>query len=115
MKLNRRQNAVVETLNQINNIILSEFDDMVVSEVKISHYGWDNSIWLESRELDVRIRFTFTKREVYVIAVYNIRGYITHEGCVSEKYSSKNRKKDIKTLLNMLLKDLTRIKSCKSK
>ena len=55
---------------------------MVVSEVKISHYGWDNNIRLESRELDVRIRFTFTKREVYVIAVYNIRGYITHEGCV---------------------------------
>lgn len=40
MKLNRRQNAVIETLDQINNIILSEFDDMVVSEVEISHYGW---------------------------------------------------------------------------
>ena len=62
MKLNRRQNAVIETLNQINNIILDKFDDMVVSEVKISHYGWDNSICLESRELDVRIRFTFTKK-----------------------------------------------------
>ena len=40
MKLNRRKNAVIGTLNQINNIILDKFDDMVVSEVKISHYGW---------------------------------------------------------------------------
>lgn len=115
MKLNRRQNAVVETLNQINNIILDKFEDMVVSEVKISHYGWDNSMWLESRELDVRIRFTFTKREVYVIAVYNIRGYITHEGCILEKYSSKNRKEDIKNLLNALLGDLIYRKCCKCK
>lgn len=114
MKLNRRQNAVIETLNQINNIILDKFDDMVVSEVKISHYGWDNNIRLESRELDVRIRFTFTKREVYVI-LYNTCGYVTREGYLLAKYSSKNRKKDIKTLLNMLLKDLIRIKSCKSK
>lgn len=74
-----------------------------------------NSIRLESRELDVRIRFTFTKREVYVIAVYNIRGYITHEGCVLEKYSSKNRKEDIKNLLNALLGDLIHRKCCKCK
>ena len=61
----------------------------------------DNNIRLEFRELDVRIRFTFTKREVYVIAVYNIRGYITHEGCVSEKYSSKKRryKKSFKCII----------------
>lgn len=26
MKLNRRQNAVIETLNQINNVILSEVE-----------------------------------------------------------------------------------------
>lgn len=112
MKLNRRQNAVIETLNQINNVILSEFEDMVVSEVEINR--WNSNIWLESREFKISIRFTFTKRDIYVI-LYNTCGYVTREGYLLVKYSSKNRKKDIKTLLNMLLKDLIRIKSCKSK
>lgn len=80
-------------------------------ETKIGETNFNN----QGLKMEIIEDLGYIKQSRRDVILYNTCGYVTWEGYLLAKYSSKNRKKDIKTLLNMLLKDLIRIKSCKSK
>lgn len=80
-------------------------------ETKIGETNFNN----QGLKMEIIEDLGYIKQSKRDVILYNTCRYVTREGYLLAKYSSKNRKKDIKTLLNMLLKDLIRIKSCKSK
>lgn len=80
-------------------------------ETKIGETNFNN----QGLKMEIIEDLGYIKQSRRDVILYNTCRYVTREGYLLAKYSSKNRKKDIKTLLNMLLKDLIRIKSCKSK
>lgn len=80
-------------------------------ETKIGETNFNN----QGLKMEIIEDLGYIKQSRRDVILYSTCGYVTREGYLLAKYSSKNRKKDIKTLLNMLLKDLIRIKSCKSK
>lgn len=80
-------------------------------ETKIGETNFNN----QSLKMEIIEDLGYIKQSRRDVILYNTCGYVTREGYLLAKYSSKNRKKDIKTLLNALLGDLIYRKCCKCK
>lgn len=80
-------------------------------ETKIGKTNFNN----QGLKMEIIEDLGYIKQSRRDVILYNTCGYVTREGYLLAKYSSKNRKKDIKTLLNALLGDLIYRKCCKCK